>query len=88
MADPPVAQWIYRAAEVEGLADVMSDPTAKRIMLMIAAGYHRLAEHAASQQRRERAAAGGAPQAPRLSPPPDSRSVLQRADRVIINKQE
>jgi hypothetical protein len=64
MADPPVAQGIYRAAEAEGLADVMSNPTAKRLMLMIAVGYHRLAEHAASQQRRERAAAVGRPTSP------------------------
>ena len=64
MADPSVAQWRYRAAEAEGLADVMSDPTAKRIMLMSAVGYHRLAEHAASQQRRERAAVLGPPTSP------------------------
>ena len=72
MADPSVAQWRYRAAEAEGLADVMSDPTAKRIMLMIAVGYHRLAEHAASQQRRERDAEVGAP-----SPSPFSASGQQ-----------
>ena len=53
MADPSLALWIYRAAEAEGLADVMSDPTAKRTMLMVAARYRRLAEHAAAQRRRE-----------------------------------
>jgi hypothetical protein len=52
MADPSLALWIYRAAEAEGLADVMSDPTAKRMMLMVAVAYRRLAEHAAAQQRR------------------------------------
>jgi hypothetical protein len=53
MADPSVAQWIYCAAEAEGLADVMNDPDAKRLMLGIAAGYERLAEHAAARRKRE-----------------------------------
>jgi hypothetical protein len=53
MADPSHALWIYRAAEAEGLADVMSAPTAKRIMLMVAIADRRLAEHAAAQRRRE-----------------------------------
>ena len=50
MADPSVAQWIYRAAEAEGLADTMSDPEAKRLMFGIAAGYERLAEHASARK--------------------------------------
>jgi hypothetical protein len=59
MADPSLAQWIYRAAEAEGLAAAMSDRTAKRTMLMVAASYRRLAEHAAAQRRRERDDHGG-----------------------------
>jgi len=54
MADPSVAQWIYRAAEAEGLADTMSDPEAKRLMFGIAAGYERLAEHASARKERQK----------------------------------
>jgi hypothetical protein len=53
MADPSVALWIYRAAEALGLADTMTDPEAKRLMLGVVAGYERLAEHAAARKRRE-----------------------------------
>ena len=54
MAGPSVAQWIYRAAEDEGLADAMSDPAAKRLMFSIAAGYERLAEHASARKERQK----------------------------------
>jgi hypothetical protein len=52
MADPSVAQLIYRAAEAQGLADTMNDPEAKRLMLGVASAYERLAEHAAARKRR------------------------------------
>ncbi len=49
MSQPPnTAQWLFKAEEARSLAEVMQDQTAKRIMLRIAAGYRRLAEHAAS----------------------------------------
>jgi hypothetical protein len=69
MPDPSLAQWIYRAAEAEGLADVMSDPTAKRIMLLVAVSYRRLAEHAAAQRRREHGNLGGRGTAGEMYPP-------------------
>jgi hypothetical protein len=69
MADPSLALWIYRAAEAEGLADVMSDPTAKRMMLMVAVAYGRLAEHAAAQRRREHGDLGSRDAAGEMYPP-------------------
>jgi hypothetical protein len=61
MAKPSLAQWIFRAAEAEGLAAAMSDPRAKRAMLVVAANYRRLAEHAAAERRREQGAGGAVP---------------------------
>jgi hypothetical protein len=54
MADPSVAQWLYRAAEAQELADAMSDPEARLLMLGIAAGYERLAEHATARRKRQK----------------------------------
>jgi hypothetical protein len=54
MADPSLAQWMYRAAEAEGLVEAMSDPEAKRLMFGVAAAYERLAEHAAAPRKRQR----------------------------------
>jgi hypothetical protein len=51
MSDPDLtntAQWLYKAKEARDLAEVMRDQKAKRMMLNIAAGYERLAEHVAS----------------------------------------
>lgn len=53
MVIPSVEQWIYRAAEAQGLADVMNDPEAKRLMRGVAAAYERLAEHAVARQQRQ-----------------------------------
>jgi hypothetical protein len=63
MADPSVAQWIYRAAEALGVAYTMRDPEAKLVMLEIAAEYQRLAEHAAAQKQQNK---------PWLAKPPTS----------------
>jgi hypothetical protein len=54
MAEPSVAQWIYRAAEALGVADTMRDPEAKLVMLEITAGYQRLAEHAAARKQQNK----------------------------------
>ena len=54
MAGPSVAQWIYRAAEAEGLAEKMSDPEAKSLMLRIADAYEGLAEHATARRKRQK----------------------------------
>jgi hypothetical protein len=49
MSDRPTpAQWLARAAEARRIAEGMRDPIARREMLAIAAGYGRLAGHAAS----------------------------------------
>ena len=44
--------WHARAAEARAMADGMSEPTPKRIMLGIAQGYDRLAAHAATREAR------------------------------------
>ena len=41
--------WWSRAEETRTIAEIMSDPEAKRIMFDIAAGYDRLAERAAAR---------------------------------------
>jgi hypothetical protein len=53
-AYPPVmpethtaGHWLIRAEDARTTADRMHDPTAKRMMLGIAAGYDKLARHAA-----------------------------------------
>ena len=38
--------WRERAEEARRIAEDMADPDAKRMMLIIAAGYDRLAQHA------------------------------------------
>ena len=49
MSDRPTpAQWLARAVEARRIAEGMRDPIARREMLAIAAGYERLAGHAAS----------------------------------------
>ena len=45
-----LAYWLLRASDARSLAEDMSDPEAKRMMLTVAAGYERLARHHASQQ--------------------------------------
>ena len=40
-------QWLARAAEARAVAERMRDPFARATMLGIAAGYERLATHAA-----------------------------------------
>ncbi len=44
-------QWSIRAAQVREEAAALTDPTAKRMLLFVAAGYDRLAEYAASRER-------------------------------------
>ena len=39
-------RWRTLAAEARGKAEELTDPEAKRIMLSIAEGYERLAQHA------------------------------------------
>lgn len=41
-------QWLSKAEQVRLIAGSLRDETARRIMLSVAAGYERLAEHAAS----------------------------------------
>jgi hypothetical protein len=38
--------WRYRAKEARAMAESMTDPEAKRLMLNVAADYERLAERA------------------------------------------
>ena len=38
--------WLGRAEEVRRHAAIMTDPVARRTMLLVAAGYERLAQHA------------------------------------------
>ena len=38
--------WMGRAEEVRRHAAIMTDPAARRTMLLVAAGYERLAQHA------------------------------------------
>ena len=40
--------WLIRAEDARRLAEDMNDPEAKRAMLALAAGYEKLASHAAS----------------------------------------
>ena len=43
----PPAQWLAKAQEAREYAAVMRDAGARHTMLMIAAGYEKMAEHAA-----------------------------------------
>lgn len=45
------SQWSIRAAEAREEAARLNDPKAKRTLLLVAAGYDKLAEHAASIER-------------------------------------
>lgn len=45
-----LAYWLLRASDARSLADSMSDPEAKQMMLTVAAGYESLARHHASLQ--------------------------------------
>jgi hypothetical protein len=45
------AQWLAWAEDACLEAEAMNDPEAKRAMLLVAAGYVRLAEHAAALKR-------------------------------------
>jgi hypothetical protein len=45
------AQWSLRAVEAREEAARLNDPKAKRTLLLLAAGYDRLAEYAASIER-------------------------------------
>jgi hypothetical protein len=42
----PSEYWLAQAADARALADDMEDDDAKRLMLMIVAGYEQLAAHA------------------------------------------
>ena len=42
----PTEYWLAQAADAQALADEMEDADAKRIMLIIVAGYEQLAAHA------------------------------------------
>ena len=44
-------QWLVRAEDARLDAAAMNDPQAKRMMLVMAAGYERLAAHAVSLER-------------------------------------
>ena len=43
--------WLTQAADAVALAGDMHDPRAKHSMMLIARGYEKLAEHAASMMR-------------------------------------
>ncbi len=43
---PSSAEWLTRAAETRQLADTMTDVVVCRTLLMIAAGYEKMARHA------------------------------------------
>ncbi len=45
------AQWLIRAEDARLEAAAMNDPQARRMMLIVASGYDRLAEYAASLER-------------------------------------
>jgi hypothetical protein len=45
------AQWLIRAEDTRLDAEAITNPAAKRTMLLIAAGYERLAAHAAALAR-------------------------------------
>jgi hypothetical protein len=44
-------QWLVRADEARIDAAAIPDPQARRMMLLMAVGYERMAEHAASLER-------------------------------------
>ena len=44
-------QWLVRAEDARLDAAAMNDPQAKRMMLVMPAGYERMAEHTASLER-------------------------------------
>ena len=48
--------WQWRAEEVRRKAAIMVDPASMRAMLMVAAGYERLAQHANEQTQRPKPA--------------------------------
>jgi hypothetical protein len=43
-------EWLSKAAEARLLADALNDPGARQSMLLIAAGYVKMAGHAAALQ--------------------------------------
>lgn len=51
-ASDPVLHWQALAEEARAIADQMTDPQAKLILLTIARGYDRLAQRAATRQAR------------------------------------
>ncbi len=52
MADlPSAAEWLLKAEDARQLADTMTDAGARNTMLLIAAGYEKMARHAALMQR-------------------------------------
>ena len=44
---PSSAEWLIKAADARQLADTMNDAGARQTMLMFAAGYEKMARHAA-----------------------------------------
>ena len=42
----PAEHWLAQAADARALADEMEDADAKKLMLLIVAGYEQLAAHA------------------------------------------
>lgn len=47
---PSQAEWLLRAEDARQLADTMNDAGARHTMLVIAAGYEKMARHAALLQ--------------------------------------
>jgi hypothetical protein len=47
----PTEYWLAQAADARALADEMDDPDAKRVILMIIAGYEQLAAHAVAMAK-------------------------------------
>jgi hypothetical protein len=43
--------WLLQAADARQMAEGINDPGSKRAMLLMARGYERMAEHAASLER-------------------------------------
>jgi hypothetical protein len=59
----PAADWHERAERARAIAQILSTPEAKRIMLQVAEGYTRLARRAERRARRNRPAAHDGEQA-------------------------
>jgi hypothetical protein len=51
MPSEEIARWLALAAEARSVADELTDPTARAIMLKIAQGYENLARLAKSRQK-------------------------------------